>query len=411
MRVRTLGFALALALVPALARAADKRPLPDFDGRKQEHGGGATWIPRVALFPLYVVSEYVVRAPIRALVLVFDRNAAESSSPRDRWDVRPIVVLDYGFRPRFGALITGNSAKTLVRFRADTFGPTSYALGGGAATELGRSSLETYGEVTHRPDTIFHGLGPRSAPDDRVRVPLDRGETGARFVSEPHPSFLVSTAVAVRGASFGVPVERDYVAIAQKIGLVADLRPLREVGISVPSEWQRQSGVRIELDGELAGTPLPARRWISYGGSIAGVLDVYRGRILELATAARFVDPIGKSDAPPYLEHAMLGGDRLRGHLAGRLYGRSSFVTSFTYRWPVWIFLDGFISLEAGNVFDSHLRDLSPRLLRLSATTGMRNTGTSGYVFELLGGVGSEPIADGARISSVRLMLSATRSL
>jgi hypothetical protein len=411
MRFRTLGVALALALIPASSPAAEKRRLPDYDGRNLEKGDGALWIPRVALFPLWLVSEYVIRAPVGAMVRLVDRSAADTTPPRDRWDVRPILYLDAGFRPRFGAIVTGNSAKTLYRLRADTFGPSSYAFGGGASTEIGRSSLETYGELAHRPDTIFHGFGPRTTPGDRVRVPLDRAETGVRFVSEPHPSFLVRTAIAVRGASFRVPVERDYVSIAQAIGVTLDLRPLREVGISVPAEYQRASGVRIDVDGELAGTPLPARRWISWGGSAVGMLDVFRGRVFELAARARFVDPIGSSEAPPYVEHATLGGDYLRGHLAGRLFGRSSLVTGVTYRWPVWIFLDGFITVEAGNVFDTHLRDISPKLFRLAATSGVRNTGTSGYVFEMLAGVGTEPIADGAKVSSVRLLLSASRNL
>lgn len=416
MFFRTLGVALALALIPASARATEKRAVPDYDGagaqKAPKAAEGALWVPRVALFPLWLVSEYVVRGPIRGLVSVFDHNAGEGSGARDRWDVRPIMVFDYGFRPRLGAMVTGNHALTLWRIRADTFGRSSYALGAAVATEIGKSTVEVMSEISRRPDTIFHGFGPSSTPDARVRVPMDRGQTAVKLTAEPHPSFLVTTAIAVRGASFRVPVERDYVALAQRLGVVLDLRPLREVGISVPVELQRASGVRIDLDGELATAPLPARRWMSYGGTVLGMLDVYRGRMLEVSATARFVDPLKKSEDPPYVEQVTLGGDRyLRGHLAGRLVGRSALVAAVTYRWPVWVFLDGVISVEAGNVFNEHLRDASPKLFRLSATAGVRNTGQSGYLLELLGGIGTETIADGARISSVRVLFSASRNL
>lgn len=410
------GVALALALLPASSGATEKRALPDYDGRETKKGDGPLWIPRVVSFPLWLLSEYVIRAPVGAVVRMFDRNAADPTPVRDRWDVRPVIVLDYGFVPRFGAMVTGNSAHTLWRIRADTFGKPSYAFGAGAATEIDRSVLEVFGEVSRRPDTIFHGFGPSSAPDARMRVPLDRGATGVRFTCEPHPSFLVMTGLTVRGARFrgpiGAAIEDDYVAVAPRIALALDLRPVHEVGLSVPAEIQRGSGVRFDVDAELAGTPLPVRRWVSWGGSVVAMLDAHHGRVFEASAVARFVDPIAGGPAPPYLEQASLGGDRyLRGHLQGRLFGRSALVTGVTYRFPIWIFLDGFISVEAGNVFDDHLRGLEAKLFRLSATTGMRNTGTSGYVFELMGGVGTEPIADGARVSSGRLMLTASRSL
>lgn len=393
------------------AHADEKRPLPDYDGRRVERSDGALWIPRVVLFPLWAVHEYLIRAPIRGVVRIFDRNAAEPAGPRDRWDLRPIFVFDAGFRPRLGALVTGNDAFTTWRVRADTWGPTSFGLAASAASEVPGGTFEMFSDLSKRPDTIFHGFGPESTPDARARVPIDRGETGGRFTAAPHPALMITTGIAVRGARFRVPVERDYVAFVQRLGLTFDARPLREIGLSIPKEMRRGSGVRVDVDAEHAGAPSPNRRWIAWGGTIAGMLDVYRGRILEAATTVRFVDPLGTTD-PPYLEQASLGGDKmLRGHLTGRLFGRSALAMAASYRFPIWIFLDGFVSVEAGNVFGPHLNDVRPKLFRLSATTGVRNTGTSGYVFEILGGLGTEPIADGAKISSVRVLFAATRTL
>ena len=67
----------------------------------------ALWVPRVILFPLYAVSEYVVRRPLGWLV---------STAERERWPtliidfftfgnrqggVVPTLFIDLGMRPTF----------------------------------------------------------------------------------------------------------------------------------------------------------------------------------------------------------------------------------------------------------------------------------------------------------------------
>ena len=69
---------VAIALSSARLVAADpKRDAPDYDGRGNTDtnaGSWALWIPRVALSPLYVVNEYVVRRPLGGLVTVAERR-------------------------------------------------------------------------------------------------------------------------------------------------------------------------------------------------------------------------------------------------------------------------------------------------------------------------------------------------
>jgi hypothetical protein len=414
--------ALCSALIGTTARADEtaKRPLPDYDGRAPVKPSSAWWVPRIALFPLWVVSELAVRKPLRAVVLVFDRNAADGESTIDRFDIRPVIIADYGFKPRFGAQVIGRTGDHAFRILADTFGAQSYSLVGAAWTSLqgGNAAVGVYSSLLRRPDTIFHGFGPESSPDTRTRIALERGETAVRFNANPAPIFEFEGAVAVRGVHFRdneptLPpnLTRDYVAFAQRVLAALDSRPIRPVGISMKQALERGNGVRLEGDAELAAAPQPSRTWTSYGATLLGSIDVTgTGRVLELSTTARFMDPLSGS-APSYLEHVGLGGDRyLRGHLQGRLFGRSAFVSSLQWRWPVWTWLDGFVQVDAGNVFDAHLSGISPKLFRLSATTGIRNVGTSGYLFELLGGVGTEPIRDGAHVSSVRVLLSASRA-
>jgi hypothetical protein len=54
-----------------------KRPVPDYDGRADEPattGDVLLWFPRVVLFPLYLVSEFVIRRPIGALATVVEAS-------------------------------------------------------------------------------------------------------------------------------------------------------------------------------------------------------------------------------------------------------------------------------------------------------------------------------------------------
>src|SRR4051812_6973761 len=70
--------ALAIALATSSIVAADpKRDVPDYDGRGNpdtDSGSWALWIPRVALSPLYVVNELVLRRSLGALVTTAERH-------------------------------------------------------------------------------------------------------------------------------------------------------------------------------------------------------------------------------------------------------------------------------------------------------------------------------------------------
>ena len=68
------------------AAAEPKREVPDYDGRGDPPttaGDVLIWIPRVAVAPLYLVAEYVVRRPTGALV---------ETAERHRWVPR---IIDY----------------------------------------------------------------------------------------------------------------------------------------------------------------------------------------------------------------------------------------------------------------------------------------------------------------------------
>src|SRR5687767_9995656 len=56
--------------------APQKRKPPDYDGRggpKEPPSRKLLWVPRVLLFPAYVVSEYVVRRPLGLAIASAER--------------------------------------------------------------------------------------------------------------------------------------------------------------------------------------------------------------------------------------------------------------------------------------------------------------------------------------------------
>lgn len=230
--------------------------------------------------------------------------------------------------------------------------------------------------------------------------------------SEVQPArwLAVATSVGVRGARASAFMD-DYAVAVQRLEIVLDGRPIERFGASSHGELRRGSGVRAQLDVEHAAGSARTGQWIGWGGTLAAFLGAGRGREVELACTARFVDPTAGSSLP-FIEHVVLGGAApMRGLLEGRLVGRSAVAAAATWRYPVWTFLDGFVLLEAGNAFDAHLRGVSANLLRFSATAGVRSVVQAPWVVELLFGGATDTIADGARPSSLRVLISASRAL
>ena len=102
---------------------------------------------------------------------------------------------------------------------------------------------------------------------------------------------------------------------------------------------------------------------------------------------------------------ASLGGENLMpGFRAGRLYDRSALVGTLRYSWPIWIWLDGAMHFELGNVFGEHLAGFALEKLRWSGTLGIQSSGTSENPLQIMVGVGSEPFEAGAEIDSFRFL-------
>jgi hypothetical protein len=167
--------------------------------------------------------------------------------------------------------------------------------------------------------------------------------------------------------------------------------------------------VRVELRAEHATHLRERGSFVRYAGAVGGFLDLNeQRRVVSLAITARFSDPIRRATIP-FPELVTLGGSEpMRGLFPGRLHDRSAAVLQLGYRWPIWIWLDGALRAELGNVFGDRLAELRPGRVRWSGALGVESTGTPDNSFQVLIGAASETFESGAEIDSWRLVVGTT---
>jgi outer membrane protein assembly factor BamA len=186
-----------------------------------------------------------------------------------------------------------------------------------------------------------------------------------------------------------------------------------ELSISIDTREPRPSsgsGARFELRGAHAADVRNRGGWVGYGGLAGVFLDVNRkSRVLSLSSGVHFIDSLDQKEVP-FTELATLGGfGPMRGYYPGRLAGQSAAVAELAYRWPIWIWLDGSMRLEVGNVFGEHLRGFEIGRMRLSAAIGVESVSVADKPLEVLVGLGSETFESGAKIDSFRLFVGTHR--
>jgi hypothetical protein len=153
------------------------------------------------------------------------------------------------------------------------------------------------------------------------------------------------------------------------------------------------------------------RSWIRYGGAAGVAWDITgHNRVLGLKVDVELADPIkGKV---PFTEQISLGGDDLfPGYIRNRLIDRSATVAELQYTWPVWIYLDGVISVAAGNVWGDHFDDFKIKDSRLNGAIGVRSNGARDSGFELTLGAGTDPLSEGFNVTSFRFLFGSHHGL
>jgi hypothetical protein len=431
------GVRLVLALVALLgvrsAHAADKREPQDYGAKKPSQLGPALlWVPRVLLFPPWVVSEYVVRQPVGLLVRTAERNQWPEAvvnfftfGDRGQVTLFPSALFDFGLKPSVGFNLKWKyflAEPNTLTVHAGTWGPDWLAVSASDSYQLNeRHALSLEGALINRKDLPFYGMGPRSPSTPRYRYQALKTDLALAYRADLWRSSSITARAGMRSLSFGdgtccrsrsvydavatgdLPLPPGlgdgYVAAYQGASAALDSRRARP---------DSGTGVRVEARGELVEAPAhdraPRRAWASYGGTVGVAVDTWRGRVVGLSVAADFADPL--LGTIPFTDQVSLGGNRpLRGFLQGRLIDRSSVVASIQYTWPVWVYLDGLIQTDVGNVFGPHLAGFDWALLRLSSGIGVRSTGDPASGLEVLVAAGTDPFESGFHVSSFRLVL------
>jgi hypothetical protein len=418
-------FVLASAPFRSAFAADPKKPRVDYDARPEpppDAGDVAAWVPRVVLFPVWLVHEYGLRKPIGAVIKA--KPEGVEGEPDSLPSLAPSFLIDLGFRPWVGLYLTWtpNWAKNHSLLGYVAFG------GLGAMTETVANRITTsYGtlglreEWTRRDDGLFHGLGPTTTRADARRYGFDRIDVGPSFdmplrgggshliVAGGVRALRFREAGCCEGQASLAPPDA-YTAIYERVVLGFDTRP------SIPGrsfgEPPPRSGFRGAIEGEVdVDTEHHRRSWTRYGAVVSGYWDIHHQRVLSLTLNAHFADPLsGNASSLPFTEQATLGGDApLQGFRAGRLTGRSAAAATLAYEWPIWLWLAGVIDLSVGNTFNDHLRDFDPELLRLSTTIGAHVLASNDHYFQVLTGFGTQPLGNGFKAESFRFTFGMTR--
>jgi surface antigen Omp85-like protein len=438
-RWRHKAWLVALMLAATPAAAAEKRRLPDYDGRGPKPvtvGDVLIWVPRVLLAPPYLVSEYVIRRPLGAAIAGAERAGWPGAlydfftfGPDHNAGFAPTLFVDFGFRPSVGLFTFWNDAgarghdlRLQVGFwgwdwLAASFSDRLYFSCDPA--DLVRLDVS----VLRRPDYAFFGLGPSSRQTDITRYGSDRFEVRVSADQRWWRRSAVHAAITAREVEFhrgwfgnDVPLDDAIArgAVPPPPGYPGGYTMLKsELTLSLDNRSPDRapgSGVRLEMRGSHSADPRGHGGWVGYGGVGRVFLDVSgMSRVVSLSAGVHFVDPLGSEDIP-FTELATLGGfGPMRGFYPGRLVGRSAAVAELAYRWPIWIWLDGSLRFEVGNVFGDHMRDFDAGLLRLSSAIGVESSGIADNPLEVLVGFGSETFDSGAKIDSFRLFVGTHR--
>lgn len=388
--------------------------------------------------------------------------------PDNNIAVIPTFLFDFGFLPSVGVfgfwndfLTAGNDLRLRSAYGFDGLDWWAVSLAD-RITVAHDEELTLRASYDQRSDYLFQGLGPSSSSQQsRYSATIieggmryDAGLTGctrlqARRAGSRCRTSRVRTHVLVRDVHFRPgqgafddptvaqqidrgrleappALDTGYTALISGVELVLDSRARRFIHVSpsgkplpdMPEVTDHipppGTGVRFDLRGEHGAGLGPSLdrhyEFVRYGATLGGFLDLTgTQRTLGLQVAADFADPLASSPDVPFTEQIQLGGARLlRGFREGRLVGRSAAAVQLEYTYPVWVWLDGALHYGIGNVFNEHLEDFEPGLLRQSFGFGFRTNNSPDNAFELLLAFGSRTFNQGGGLERVRFVLGTT---
>lgn len=422
----------------------EKRETPDYDGREEPTTAGdvAIWVPRVLLAPPYFVSEYLIRRPLGFVIAGSERAGLQALiydfftfGPKNEAGIFPVVFYQFGFRPSVGlytfwdnAFFEGHDlrlrgayggkdwlgASFVERFHLDKRSDDPF---------IPNDLIELSVSGLRRPDYSFFGIGPDTRQDDIVRYGMETFRAGASFDQHYRSRSALHSEVSLTSVNFfeggfsDDPTLEEAVAsgdLAEPAGYARGFTIVRS-GVratldSRPYRPEPQSGVAVAAGASHRSNLRDHGSHVGYGGGVGGFLDLNElNRTLALRVGTRFVDPVNDAEIP-FTELVTLGGtEPMRGFFPNRLTDRSAIVADLSYSWPIWIWLDGSMHAEVGNVFGEHLEGFETKKLRWSGSIGFESAGAATEnPLQVMVGVGSETFEQGGGIESFRLVLGTT---
>ena len=440
---RALATALCVGLVATGATShadtpSPKRPLPDYDGRPDPAptpGQDALWKFRASFSSPYLVSEYLLRRPLGALITLAERDNWATTlldiftfGPDHKAGIVPTAFFDFGLRPSVGiytfwddALFRGHDLRAHVSY----FGSDWFSAAASERVHVGKKSIVSidFGFL-RRPDSVYAGEGPRTLQSAQSRYLGERFDVAPAFDTHLTKRLTYHAKVGVRAESFhdsqfdqepsvgqsaaagtfALPTDyaRGFTSVYERSELTFDTR--RE-----PSN--AKSGVRLDayVEHDTNFRLADPVSWIKYGATAGGYIDVWHARVLSLTATTEFADPL-RGNAIPFTEEVVWGGSEpMSGFLPGRLHGRSAAAATLEYAWPIWVWLDGTLRASLRQrVRTPGLRDFAPGLLRLSSGIGVQSNGSPDHRFEILAGFATETFEQGGKVDSFRLVLGGT---
>jgi len=433
---------------PSTRLESDQRKDPaQFRGRTNYETADEplSWIPRIVLFPLYLVSELILRVPSVGGAIWMDRNHVVpildhimNPTPDIHWG--PILTLDLG--RYFSAGLEGRLSNVGVRGHEITGSAETSGTDGGRVKlrdswKIGPMTVGARGTALFRNDLAFYGFGPYSKQSDETYFSDTRFE-GFGFVGYDYRRYLhlelsggfrddttgSGFVPSINGRFWGAksPIPCDPPdplcpgAPPQPVpGLNTELG-LAMAAFDVRLDTRRvdaqSGGLRALANATYAQDVRDSERsFISTTLDVTGAVEVSRpDRVLSLR--GYLVDTFPLGDQPvPFTEQAMLGWANHFGFHWGRFRDEAAVMAELRYRYPIAYFLDMQWIASVGNVFSRDFNDFDFGALTTTLAVGLRTRKTGRTPIELILGLGTTRFNEAFDIQSVRLYLSTTEGL
>ena len=434
----------------ALADQED-RPVPNYDGREEAAptaGEVLIWVPRVVFYPVYLVTEYLVRWPVGTTVTWIEREHvlekiagffAIGDAPGD-FGFFPTAFVEFGLRASIGFYIWGEGLPT-----TGDQSRLHFAWGGkdwwyfsarqrfvwgeerSEGTDFGRSFAGVSFDLEYRPDYFFSGLETNgTSPPTRFFWDTLGGTAEAEIVFGQGDGLIISSGVRRNTFGRGLPSRDDGEVSIEEVfdtsdedvvpgfeGYVLSESALRLILDTRHPPTQPGSGLRFEAFGAFGADLGEAERmFLRYGGDIAFFLDLSGiNHTIAIRERVELTEPLG--DLPvPFVEQVSLGGNYIRGFESGRFRGSSGTVTTLQYTYPIWVFLDGFVFAETGNTFGERFEGFDLKDLVGSFGLGFRTNNDRDAHWNMTLGFGTSPFgAHSITIDEVRFLLGLSRGV